>query len=67
MELLTVNQLAYKLNLSIKGVYTRIYTNSIKPTSKKGRVNLFLLNQFINTTDVITETFYIYESKLNLL
>lgn len=69
MELLTVKQISYALRISEKGVYTRIYTNKIKAKTKIGRVNLFQLNQFVKDVELIcvTETFYIYESKLNTM
>lgn len=67
-KLYTVKELAIKLNISIKGVYTRIYTNKIKAYSKVGRENVYKMNQLLENNAFIielTETFYIYESKIN--
>ena len=67
-KLYTVQELAIKLNISIKGVYTRIYTNKIKAYSKVGRENVYKMNQLLENNAFIielTETFYIYQSKIN--
>lgn len=73
MSYLTVSELSIQLEISKKGVYTRIYTNKISPSKKKGRVNLYDLDKFIMPVPdkyypiKTTETFYIYESKMNKL
>ena len=72
-ELYTVKELAIKLDLSIKGVYQRIYTNKILPFTKKGTSNLYSFDKFKKPGFIkyyplkTTETFYIYESKLNTM
>jgi hypothetical protein len=68
---MTVKEISSQLELSIKGVYSRIYTNKIKPSKRKGRVNLYDLNCFVMPVPYkyypieTTVTYYIYESKMN--
>jgi hypothetical protein len=66
-KLFTVKQMAVKLRMTEKGIYTRILTNKLKPKSKRGRVGYFTIDQFVKPESIvtITETFYIYESKMN--
>ena len=71
MSNLTVKEISQQLDLSVKGVYTRIYTNKIKPLKRKGRVNLYDLNCFSMPVPdkyypiETTVTYFIYESKMN--
>jgi len=73
MSYLTVKEISIQLGISIKGVYTRIYTKKIKPKKQKGKVNLYDLNCFTMPVPdkyyliKTIETFYIYESKMNTL
>jgi len=71
MELMTVKELSIRLEISVKAVYTRIYTHKIKSDKKKGRINYFRVDKFVKPEIIryypikTHEVYYIYESKMN--
>ena len=71
MSYLTVKEISEQLEISVKGVYSRIYTNKINSTKRKGKVNLYDLKCFIMPDPdkyypiETTVTYYIYQSKIN--
>lgn len=67
----TIQEIADELGMTLKGVYSRIYTKKIKSVFWIGRTGYYQIDDFkTHITHLYyplktIETFYIYESKLN--
>ena len=72
MDCFTAKETAKKLSLSLSAFYSRIYRSGILPVKVIKGVNYYYLSQFEKVVEKYypmktTETFYIYESKMNTL